>query len=139
MSKPKLGSQCLCGTVYEKTLGCPLHGGGLEYPPTTGQRIVQMDEKLEVLRILSGPPYDFNGPRYMDFDSQGRMYAADKYSNQVKIIAADGTLVQILGTKSAGKGEGVFDRPEGVEISGDRIWFADTYNNRIVLYEVRER
>jgi DNA-binding beta-propeller fold protein YncE len=113
--------------------------GSVWIADANNDRLVALDEKLEILRILSGSPYDFNGPRYMDLDSQGRMYVADKNSNQIKIIAKDGTLVQVLGTKRAGKGEGIFDRPEGVEISGDRTWFADTYNDRIVLYKVKER
>ena len=93
-------------------------------------------ESLKIDRVLDGEPYAFNGPRYMDFDSDGRMYVADKYANKIKIIAPDGTLLQVIGTDRSGKGEGVFDRPEGVEIRGADIWFSDTYNDRIVRYRV---
>ena len=89
--------------------------------------------------MLSGPRYAFSGPRYMDFDPAGRMYVADKYSHRIKVISADGKLVQVLGGVGSGKGENVFDRPEGVEIRGDDIWFSDTYNNRIVRYKVTGR
>ncbi len=101
-------------------------------------RMVKLKTNLEMDETLAGAPYDFNGPRYVDFDQQGRMYVADKYSHSIKIIATDGTLIQVLGGPDSGKGEGVFDRPEGVEIRGEKIWFADTYNNRIVLYRMSE-
>lgn len=102
----------------------------------SNDRIVRLNALLEIDTILSGRPYAFSGPRYLDFDSAGRMYVADKYSNQIKIIAPDGGLLQVLGSDESGKGAGVFDRPEGVEIRGQDIWFADTYNDRIVRYRV---
>lgn len=100
-------------------------------------RMVQLDENLQIVRTLAGPAYEFNGPRYHDFDTEGRMLVADKNSNQIKVIAPDGALVQVLGTKARGLGEGLFYQPEGVEIWGDRVWFSDTYNNRIVLYRMQ--
>ena len=99
-------------------------------------RMVRLNDSLEIDMVLVGEPYAFDGPRYMDFDETGRLYVADKYSNQIKIIAPDGSLLQVLGTDRAGKGEGVFDRPEGVEIRGNDVWFSDTYNDRIVRYRV---
>lgn len=102
----------------------------------SNDRMVRLDASLAIDRELSGSPYAFSGPRYMDFDSAGRLYVADKYSNQIKIIAPDGTLLKVLGTDRAGKGDGVFDRPEGVEIRGRDVWFSDTYNDRIVRYRL---
>jgi DNA-binding beta-propeller fold protein YncE len=99
-------------------------------------RVVRLNATLEIELVLSGSPYAFSGPRYLDFDSAGRLYVADKYSNQVKIIAPDGELLHVLGTGDAGKGEGVFRNPEGVEIRGQDIWISDTYNNRIVRYRL---
>ena len=97
-------------------------------------RMVHMDDTLKVVEILTGAEYEFDGPRYMDFDLEGHMYVADKNSNQIKVITPDGRMLHVLGEKRQGKGEGLFNRPEGVEISGDNIWFADTYNDRIVRY-----
>lgn len=99
-------------------------------------RMVRLDDALKFDRLLAGKPYAFSGPRYMDFDATGRLYIADKYSNQIKVVALDGTLLQVLGTEQSGKGEGVFDRPEGVEIRGSDVWFSDTYNDRIVRYRI---
>lgn len=99
-------------------------------------RMVRLSASLEIDLVLSGAPYAFDGPRYMDFDSAGRLYVADKYSNQIKIIDEGGELLKVLGSERSGKGEGVFDRPEGVEIRGRDVWFSDTYNDRIVRYRV---
>ena len=99
-------------------------------------RIVQLDDSLAIARVIGGERYAFNGPRYLDFDAAGRMYVADKYANAIKILDPAGQLVQVLGTPRSGRGEGLFDRPEGVEIRDDVVWFADTYNDRIVRYRV---
>jgi streptogramin lyase len=99
-------------------------------------RIVRVDDNLAITRVIEGDAYGFDGPRYLDFDARGRMFVADKYANAIKILAPDGSLLQVLGTRDAGKGEGVFDRPEGVEIRGDTVWFSDTYNDRIVRYRM---
>ncbi|MGI9301109.1 MAG: NHL repeat-containing protein, partial [Gammaproteobacteria bacterium] len=72
-------------------------GGGVWVADAANDRMVKLNDALEVIKVLSGSPYDFNGPRYMDFDAAGRMYVADKYSHQIKIIAPDGQLIQVLG------------------------------------------
>ncbi len=102
----------------------------------SNDRMVRLGSGLAVDLELKGSPYEFDGPRYMDFDSAGRIYVADKYSNQIKIIAPDGTLLKVIGTSRSGKGEGVFNRPEGVEIRGRDVWFSDTYNDRVVRYRM---
>jgi len=111
-------------------------GGELWLADASNDRMVQLDAQLQITRELKGSPYDFRGPRYMDFDARGRLYVADKYTNRVKIIAPDGELLMVLGEERAGKGPGLFDRPEGVEIHGENVWLSDTYNNRIVRYRM---
>ena len=89
-----------------------------------------------MVQVVGGEPWNFDGVRYLDFDDAGRVHAADKYTHSVKILAPDGSLLQVLGGPRRGKGEGVFNQPEGVETHGDLVWYADTYNNRIVRYRV---
>lgn len=112
--------------------------GSVWVADANNNRMVQLNEKLEVTQTLSGSDYNFNGPRYLDFDDDNRMYVADKYSNSIKVINQNGEMLQVLGRKKAGKGSGVFNRPEGVEIRGTDIWFSDTYNDRIVRYHMKE-
>jgi DNA-binding beta-propeller fold protein YncE len=101
-------------------------------------RLLQMSEDLKLLTIIEGTPYDFAGPRYLDFDSQGRLYVADKYSHQIKVLSPDNKLMYTLGEDRAGLGPGKFDRPEGVVIHNQHVWFSDTYNNRIVRYRIND-
>jgi streptogramin lyase len=102
-------------------------------------RMVRLDDDLQIAAELSGSPYNFSGPRYMDFGPEGRMFVADKYSHSIKVISPAGALLYTLGGPESGNGEGVFDRPEGVEIRGRDLWFSDTYNNRIVRYRLVQR
>lgn len=112
--------------------------GSVWVADSNADRMVRFDENLNPLQYVAGPPYNFNGPRYMDFDDKGRMYIADKYSNQVKILSPELKLILTVGTRESGMGPGVFYHPEGVEVLGDRVWFSDTYNDRIVRYRIVE-
>jgi len=111
-------------------------GGSIWVADAGNNRVVKLSADLEPLLELSGEPYEFNGPRYLDFDAEGRLFVADKYSHSIKILGPDGDLLQVLGTGRSGKGPGRFDRPEGVEIRDQDVWFADTYNDRIVRYRM---
>ena len=112
--------------------------GSLWIADAGNDRLVRMSEDLETLTVLEGQPYQFNGPRYLDFDERGRLYVADKYSHTIKVLTPDYKLLYTLGQGRAGMGPGVFDRPEGVAVNNGRVWFADTYNNRVVRYRIRE-
>lgn len=101
-------------------------------------RLVHMTHDLKFIKSLKGEPYFFSGPRYLAFDSKTRLYVADKYNHQIKILSADNSLLLTLGTGNRGKGPDQFNRPEGITIHGNEVWFADTYNDRIVKYRITE-
>ena len=103
-------------------------------------RLVQMTAELTVLRTIKGRPYNFDGPRYLDFDAQGRLYVADKYAHKIKVLAVvkPPVLVLELGSGRGERGPGKFDRPEGIAIRAADVWFSDTYNDRIVRYRIVE-
>ncbi|MDJ0943699.1 MAG: NHL repeat-containing protein [Kiloniellales bacterium] len=48
----------------------------------------------------------------------------------------EGTLVGLFGDGASGKGVNWFRTPEGVELSGDTAWIADSGNDRIVKYRI---
>lgn len=112
--------------------------GSLWIADAGNDRLVNMSEDLQVLRILQGAPYHFNGPRYLDFDPAGRLFVADKYNHQIKVLAPDHFLLLTLGDGRSGLGAGKFNRPEGVTIHGEAVWFSDTYNDRIVRYRIAQ-
>jgi DNA-binding beta-propeller fold protein YncE len=112
--------------------------GSLWIADAGNNRLVNVSADLKILKVLAGAPYHFNGPRYLDFDSAGRLYVADKYNHQIKVLSTDLALLLTLGGSHSTFGPRYFNRPEGVTISGDMVWFADTYNDRIVRYRIIE-
>ncbi len=101
-------------------------------------RMLLLTPEMEIVRELSGPPYHFDGVRYLDILPDGTIIAADKNNHAVKIIGPDGQMAGVLGTvKKPGKGPGRFRTPEGVEIDGKTVFFSDSGNDRIVKYSIR--
>lgn len=97
-------------------------------------RLVRMTPGLQTVTVLDSEVYGFSGPRYLDVLDDGTLIVADKYAHSVKVIAADGRLVATLGDGRAGLGPNRFRTPEGVEVSGDLLWIADSGNDRVVKY-----
>jgi sugar lactone lactonase YvrE len=99
-------------------------------------RILLLSESLQIVGELSGPPFDFDGVRYLDVMPDGTLIAADKNSHTVKVIDPGGRLLATLGTGRPGRGEGVLRTPEGVDSEGDILWLSDSGNDRIVKYRI---
>ena len=102
-------------------------------------RLLLLSENLEIKRELGREQYDFNGVRYLDLTDDGMIVAADKNNHQVKFIAADGSLVHVMGDGKPGRGPNRFRTPEGVEIRGSELWLSDSGNDRIVKYRLETR
>jgi len=110
--------------------------GGIWLADAGNDRILLLDESLKIVSELSGPPFDFDGVRYLDVMPDGTLVAADKNTHTVKIIDPGGRLLATLGTGRRGKGEGVFRTPEGVDSAGDILWLSDSGNDRVVKYRI---
>ena len=110
--------------------------GDIWLADTGNNRMLLLTPDLKIRKELRDAPYNFRGPRYQDVMPDGTLIVADKYTHSVKIIGADGTLLQVIGTGRAGKGPGRFTTPEGVELRGDTLWFSDSGNDRIVKYRI---
>jgi DNA-binding beta-propeller fold protein YncE len=102
-------------------------------------RMLLLTPELEIVKELSGAPYDFDGVRYQDVLPGGGLIAADKYSHQVKVIglAGDDAVDLVIGGPDAGLGPNLFRTPEGVEIGGELLYLSDSGNDRVVLYRLR--
>ena len=99
-------------------------------------RLLLLSENLEIKRELGRKQYDFNGVRYLDLTDDGMIVAADKNNHQIKFIAADGSLLHVMGDGKPGRGPNRFRTPEGVEIRGSELWLSDSGNDRIVKYRL---
>jgi DNA-binding beta-propeller fold protein YncE len=102
-------------------------------------RMLLLSPDLAIERELKGPPYNFRGVRYQDVLADGTLIAADKNNHQVKVIAADGRLLLVLGSGRPERGPGTFTTPEGIETRGETLWISDSGNDRVVKYRLRRR
>ncbi|HEX5888742.1 MAG TPA: thioredoxin-like domain-containing protein [Pyrinomonadaceae bacterium] len=73
-----------------------------------------------------------------------RLFIADSNHHRIVITKLDGTLVDTVGTAEAGSGDGAFDkatfnRPQGLALSGDNLYVADTENHLIRKVDLKAR
>lgn len=93
-------------------------------------RIVWFDLDLNYLGELQK---DFKEPKYLALDKRGYLYVADQHQNRLRIFNKQGKwLVDIR--QAQGK---KLNRLEGVEVVGQRLWIADTYNQRILRFSIK--
>jgi sugar lactone lactonase YvrE len=110
--------------------------GNIWLSDSGNHRVLLLSPDLKIVRELSRKTYDFNGVRYMDLLQDGTLIAADKNNHQIKFIRPDGKLILVLGNGRPEKGRAKFTTPEGVEVSGNTVWFSDSGNNRVVKYSI---
>jgi YVTN family beta-propeller protein len=99
-------------------------------------RLQVLDDELRTVDVLEGQGYSFHEPKYLAFDERGWLYVADEYNHQVKIFDRERQRVVTIGSGRRGAGEGELNQPEGVTARDRRVWVADTYNNRILLFRL---
>src|SRR6201991_624526 len=73
-----------------------------------------------------------------------RLFIADSNHNRIVITKLDGTLIETIGTADAGAADGAFDkatfnRPQGLALSGDSLYVADTENHLIRRVDLKAR
>jgi len=92
--------------------------------------------KLVLERAKVGElPLAFPGKILADA-SGDHLFIADSNHNRIVVTKLDGTLVETIGTGEVGAGDGAFDkatfyRPQGLALSGDNLYVADTENHLI--------
>lgn len=73
-----------------------------------------------------------------------RLFIADSNHNRIVITKLDGTLIDTIGTGTAGATDGAFDkasfhRPQGLALAGDSLYVADTENHLIRRIDLKSR
>jgi len=71
-----------------------------------------------------------------------RLYISDSNHNRIVVTKLDGTLVETIGTGTPGATDGTYDkasfyRPQGLALSGDNLYVADTENHLIRRVNVK--
>ncbi len=97
-------------------------------------RLLRLTPTLLLREELARDTYDFDGVRYLDLTAEGMIVAADKNNHVVKFIAADRSLVHVLGDGKPGRGDYRLRTPEGVEIRDSILWISDSGNDRVIRY-----
>jgi len=100
--------------------------------------------KLVLERAKVGDlPLAFPGKIVTDAASD-RLFIADSNHNRIVVTKLDGTLVETIGTGEIGAADGAFDkatfhRPQGLALSGDLLYVADTENHLIRRINLKSR
>lgn len=88
----------------------------------------------------AGASAAFNTPSALAIDENGNLYVADTSNNRIRKVTPEGLVSTLAGDGTAGARDGAsgaaqFNAPVGVAVdqSGERIYVADTYNDRIRL------
>lgn len=102
-------------------------------------RLQVLSQDLTFVGEIGEPRHVFNEPKYFTTDRRGRLFIADEYNNRIVILDRDYRLFGRVATGERGEGPRNLHHPEGAEISGRRLWIADTGNHRIVLYRLTAR
>ena len=73
-----------------------------------------------------------------------RLFIADSNHNRIVVTKLDGTLVDTIGAGEPGATDGAFDkatfsRPQGLALSGDSLYVADTQNHLIRRVDLKSR
>ncbi len=76
---------------------------------------------------------NFAQPKGVGLDSEGHIYVVDALFNRVQIFNADGELLLVFGGDGGSPGD--FWLPSGLLIVEDRIYVADSYNQRVQVFQ----
>ena len=104
------------------------------------RRLVRYSPDLEQMQVINHAKFGFVGPRYLDVTDFGYLVVADQDAHRILMIdpdqSSEGVLLGVIGDGVPGLGPGKFDDPEGVAVDGNRYFFSDSDNNRVVRYSV---
>lgn len=72
-------------------------------------------------------------PKGVAVDSEGNIYVADALANRIQIFNQNGDFLLEFGKR--GQAPGDFNMPSGLAIWNDKIYVADSYNQRIQVFQ----
>jgi DNA-binding beta-propeller fold protein YncE len=93
---------------------------GHSFDANSNARIVKLSPDGKFIKAWGKPgdkPGEFNLPHTLRFDSQGRLWVADRENNRLQVFDQDGNFLAQYKQ---------FGRPVGLDIVGDNIYVADS-------------
>jgi hypothetical protein len=117
------------------------HQGCLIFADTLNHRIRRIDPAGTMTTIATDVDYPFD----IEVAADDSIYFADVKSHCIRKIDPSGTLSTVAGRCGergfAGDGgaaaDALLDRPYGIAVTGDRLYIADSYNNRVRAVRLR--
>ena len=104
---------------------------GLLYVSDPGNNRIQiLSDALVPIEIIQPKSKPLNEPKYLALDKQGHVFIADQHNNLLRIFDHQRNEIHAI-SKANHK---TLNNIEGVEYVDGKLWIADTYNNRIVLF-----
>jgi DNA-binding beta-propeller fold protein YncE len=114
--------------------------GGMIVNDTLNYRVKRYSASGE-LRTAFGKegsaPGEFARAKGIAATRDGRVLVVDGMLDRVQVFDADGSPLVQVGRQ--GEGEGMFWSPTGIDVDGDLIYVADTYNHRIQVLRLEEQ
>jgi len=88
-------------------------------------------------------PLRFPGKVLAD-ETGGRLFIADSNHNRIVVTKLDGTLLEVIGSGTAGTADGAydkaaFDHPQGMALHMDTLYVADTENHRLRKVDLKRK
>ena len=115
--------------------GVRVHHGHVYVCDRHNGRIQVFDTDLNFIRTLSSPGSgrgQFNEPRDLDFDSEGKAYISDYQNHRIQVIDTSGQFVRQFGQE---EGEGKLERPTAVHVMGQFVYVSNESCGRIAVYQ----
>ena len=76
-------------------------------------------------------PGTFSRPKGLAVDSDSNIYVVDNLFDNIQVFDTFGKLLLVIG--NSGQKSGQFWSPAGIDIVGDTVYIADTFNDRIQI------
>jgi DNA-binding beta-propeller fold protein YncE len=76
----------------------------------------------------------FNFPRGLAFDANGRLFVADDFNKRILIFSPPFTNGKVASDSIGAFANGGFSSPKGLAMIGDTLFVADYYNNRVLRF-----
>ncbi len=111
--------------------------GDLWIADTSRNELLRIDGDLMIKSKLGGRGL-LRAPYAVSLTDRQHLVVSEKHAHQVKILSTDGDVLGVIGTRQPGGGPNELRMPEGIETNAAFVWIADSGNDRIVLYRLRD-
>ena len=110
----------------------------LDWSQQDGCRVVILNKEGELMKSFGSRGSQngqFNTPRGVDVDGEGRIIVSDTLNHRIEVFENDGSFIRSFG--SEGSSEGQFNFSRGVVVDRDgNIVVCDSWNHRIKVMDI---